>query len=57
MSVQLDQVAEVADTLGTDSEWDLDITIVEAGGVVDDLLRLTDDGCGSTCESACNSCP
>lgn len=60
MSVQLDEVAEVADTAGTagtDSEWDLDITIVEAGGVVDDLLRLTDDGCGSTCESACNSCP
>lgn len=57
MSVQLDHVAEVAEAPGTDSDFDLDITIVEAGDVVDDLLRLTDDGCGSSCESACTSCP
>jgi FxLD family lantipeptide len=40
-----------------EADWDLDITIVESGGVVDDLLRLTDDGCGTTCQSACTSCP
>ncbi|MGQ0841493.1 FxLD family lanthipeptide [Actinokineospora sp.] len=57
MTAQLDHLAPQAGTPATDSDWDLDITIVEAGGVVDDLLRLTDDNCGQTCESACNSCP
>jgi FxLD family lantipeptide len=37
-------------------EFDLDISIVESGPVIDELIRLTDDNCGSTCESACNSC-
>jgi FxLD family lantipeptide len=42
----------------TDSEWDLDVSIVESGPVVDELMRLTDDGCGQTCQSACPpSCP
>jgi FxLD family lantipeptide len=39
------------------SDWDLDLSIVESGPVVEEMMRLTDDGCGSTCESACNSCP
>ncbi|MGW0708184.1 FxLD family lanthipeptide [Streptomyces sp. NPDC002643] len=39
-------------------DFDLDITIVESGPNSDHLIRLTDDGCGQTCESACNSsCP
>ncbi|WP_181801456.1 FxLD family lanthipeptide [Streptomyces shenzhenensis] len=38
--------------------FDLDITIVEGSPNADHLIRLTDDGCGQTCESACNSsCP
>ncbi|CRK57670.1 hypothetical protein [Alloactinosynnema sp. L-07] len=53
MAIQMDHTP----TATADLDWDLDITIVESGGVVDDLLRLTDDGCGATCESACNSCP
>lgn len=39
-------------------EWeDLDVTIVEGGPAADQLIRMTDDGCNSTCATACNSCP
>ncbi|MGH8906608.1 MAG: FxLD family lanthipeptide [Egibacteraceae bacterium] len=31
----------------------LNVSIVESGPVIDELMRLTDDGCGTTCESAC----
>lgn len=38
--------------------FELDVTIVEAGPEADQLIRMTDDGCGQTCESACGStCP
>lgn len=37
-------------------DFDLDIRFAESGPVVEELMRPTDDGCGSTCESACNSC-
>ncbi|KAB2344840.1 FxLD family lanthipeptide [Actinomadura rudentiformis] len=37
--------------------FELDITIVEAGPEADRLIRMTDDGCGKTCQSACpNTC-
>ncbi len=40
------------------TEWDLDISIVESGPAADRLIRMTDDGCGKTCESACTTtCP
>nr|WP_308129599.1 FxLD family lanthipeptide [Actinoplanes polyasparticus] len=35
---------------------DLDITFIEAGGTVDHIIKMTNDGCGSTCQSACTSC-
>ncbi|WP_103502963.1 FxLD family lanthipeptide [Streptomyces sp. SM12] len=39
-------------------DWDLDVSIVESGPSADRLIQMTDDGCGSTCESACNAtCP
>jgi FxLD family lantipeptide len=38
-------------------DWDLDVTIIEAGPEADRLIRMTDDGCTSTCYSACTSCP
>ena len=41
----------------TDDDFDLDVTVVEGGVSIADLLRMTDDGCGTTCQSACNSCP
>ncbi|GAA2242077.1 hypothetical protein GCM10010232_31440 [Streptomyces amakusaensis] len=38
--------------------WDLDVSIVESGPSADRLIRMTDDGCGVTCESACSTtCP
>lgn len=38
-----------------DAQFDLDVSIVESGAVITDLMRLTDDGCGTTCESACTA--
>lgn len=38
--------------------FDLDVEVVESGPLLDDLIRLTSDGCGTTCESACSpTCP
>jgi len=51
MSIQLDEAHEP--DLG---DWDLDVTIVESGPAADQLIRMTDDGCNSTCATACNSC-
>ncbi|MER6531897.1 FxLD family lanthipeptide [Streptomyces sp. NPDC001508] len=42
---------------GESADWDLDITIVEGGPAADQLVRLTSDGCNSTCATACVSCP
>jgi FxLD family lantipeptide len=39
-----------------DPDFDLDVSIVESGPVVSDLMRSTDDGCNSTCGTACTSC-
>jgi FxLD family lantipeptide len=38
-------------------DWELDVTIVESGPAADQLIRMTDDGCNSTCATACLSCP
>jgi len=39
-------------------DWELDVTFVEAGDTVDKLIYMTNDGCGSTCQSACSTtCP
>ncbi|MFV2175541.1 FxLD family lanthipeptide [Actinomadura sp. LOL_016] len=41
-----------------DDAWELDISIVESGPAADTLIRMTNDGCGATCESACSTtCP
>ena len=39
------------------ADWDLDISIVESGPAADQLIRVTDDGCNSSCGTACTSCP
>ncbi|MGI9003308.1 MAG: FxLD family lanthipeptide [Pseudonocardia sp.] len=49
MTISTDQMVDEAG----DAQFDLDVSIVESGPVIDDLMRLTDDNCGSTCESAC----
>lgn len=49
MTVQLDtQAPPVLD------DWaDLDVSIIEAGPEAYRLIQMTDDGCTSTCASAC----
>lgn len=54
MTTQMDGAAP--STPAASSEFDLDVSIVESAPVVADLMRNTDDNCGSTCESACTSC-
>lgn len=36
--------------------FDLEISLVESGPVIPELLRSTSDNCGSTCATACTSC-
>ena len=49
MTAQLPELAAPV----SDDDWDLDITIIESGPEADRLVRMTDDGCTSTCASAC----
>lgn len=51
-SAGTDGAAALADV----AEFDLDIRVFESGSGLDEIIRMTDDGCGSTCQSACNSC-
>jgi FxLD family lantipeptide len=39
-----------------DDDFELDITLVESGPIIPELLASTSDNCGSTCASACTSC-
>lgn len=42
---------------GADLEdpFELDITFIESGPDADTVIAMTDDGCGSTCPSACTT--
>jgi FxLD family lantipeptide len=40
----------------TPDDFDLDIEFIEAGGTVEHIIKMTEDNCGTTCESACTSC-
>ncbi|MCM4078298.1 FxLD family lanthipeptide [Paractinoplanes hotanensis] len=40
----------------TTDGFDLDIDFIEAGGTVEHIIKMTEDQCGTTCESACTSC-
>jgi len=56
MSIQFETPATT--TAAGFEEWELDISIVESGPEADKLIRMTDDNCGATCQSACpNTCP
>lgn len=59
MSIQLENtLATQAEEEEDFGEWDLDVSIVESGPAADKLIRMTDDGCGTTCQSACSTtCP
>ncbi|WP_131785684.1 FxLD family lanthipeptide [Protofrankia symbiont of Coriaria ruscifolia] len=55
------RTAAAAPDITTDSvedglDFHLDITVVESGPVIPELLRITSDNCGKTCQSACTSC-
>lgn len=57
MTVELtpstDPATEIA---ATETDFDLDIEFIEAGTSVEHIIKMTEDNCGSTCESACTSC-
>ncbi|WP_374778608.1 FxLD family lanthipeptide (plasmid) [Streptomyces sp. NBC_01310] len=59
MTVQMEQTAvpKAPVTEPDDASFELDMEIVEGGVAADQLIQLTGDGCGSTCASACVSCP
>jgi FxLD family lantipeptide len=50
VTVQMDRVAAQV-TLAADSEFDLDITLLEVEDPAH-LINMTDDGCGHTCEKS-----
>ncbi|AUY50466.1 MULTISPECIES: FxLD family lanthipeptide [Streptomycetaceae] len=37
------------------NDFELDVTLVEQGPVIAELMSSTDDGCGQTCASACSN--
>lgn len=51
----LDAPASTSDTT-QNLDLDLDVTFLESGTEIDKLIRMTDDGCNSTCATACVSC-
>ncbi|WP_329600184.1 FxLD family lanthipeptide [Streptomyces pseudovenezuelae] len=60
MTVQVQRPAiptQPADEAEELDDFILDISIVEGGSSADQLIRMTDDGCNSTCATACTSCP
>jgi len=48
--------AAAGETHTDEDLFDLDISVIESGPVIPELLRSTSDNCGSTCQSACTSC-
>lgn len=38
------------------ADFDLDVTFVEKGSVLAELMNSTSDNCGSTSQSACTTC-
>jgi FxLD family lantipeptide len=58
MSIQIENAPSMQAGEEDFGEWDLDVSIVESGPAADKLIRMTDDGCGTTCQSACSTtCP
>ena len=47
---------ETVPEVEVDPDFELDISIVEEGPVIAELMLSTSDNCGSTCGSACTSC-
>ncbi len=45
--------APAVDRADPAGDFDLDVRFIEAGDTVEHLIYMTNDGCGSTCQSAC----
>ncbi|MFF3855735.1 FxLD family lanthipeptide [Micromonospora sp. NPDC002575] len=56
MSATTVTASAIAPETGADDLFDLDISVIESGPVIPELLRSTSDNCGGTCASACTSC-
>ncbi|MEV6987005.1 FxLD family lanthipeptide [Sphaerisporangium sp. NPDC051017] len=58
MTIRLTTPPQPATGIGQtpDDDFDLDIEFIEAGGTVEHIIKMTDDNCGTTCQSACTSC-
>lgn len=54
----MEDTTTLAESAQEPQDWlaDLDVTIVESGVAAEQLIRMTDDGCNSTCGTACVSC-
>jgi FxLD family lantipeptide len=48
-------ILKAATDFGSDQDFDLDITTVDAAPVLGSLLNDTSDNCTSTCSSACTN--
>ncbi|MGW5677385.1 FxLD family lanthipeptide [Streptomyces sp. NPDC003860] len=46
---------EASTTALSPSDFDLDISVVEQGRIIPELMNDTSDNCTSTCESACSN--
>ncbi|MFD4554866.1 FxLD family lanthipeptide [Streptomyces sp. NPDC058469] len=61
MSIQMERPVAPAQSTGVleapVDDFELDVAIVEGGPAADQLIRMTNDGCNSTCGTACTSCP
>jgi FxLD family lantipeptide len=56
MTAMLTPLPTPVDSTDLADPWDLDITIIRnPTAVAPNLTKTTDDGCGSTCESACTN--
>lgn len=45
----------VSQSADVEDPFDLDIRFIECGPDADTVIAMTDDGCGSTCPSACTT--
>lgn len=55
-NLDADTAGDADGSLGDAAFFDLDIRFIEAGDTVDHIIKMTDDNCGTTCQSACTSC-
>lgn len=50
-----DTIKPRPDSADLDDPFELDIAFIESGPNANTVIAMTDDGCGSTCPSACTT--